>query len=271
MFRSLIFLIVLLISSNLIAQNVGQVGDTLINYTDINGDKQGFWKKEYPNGKLMYEGYFRNNLPVGTFKRYYDTGQLKAEMKYDMDGVLCRSKLYYKSKKIAAEGNYINQKKDSIWNYYAEYGVKIYVENYKNGVLNGLVEKYFWSGKGKCEEIIFVDGKMDGPWIHYFENGSKKMIANHKMGVRTGEFLSYYTNGNKRLEGVYEKGLKHGEWIFYNEDGSIKKRVEFVKDKAVNQNLIDDELSKEIKEAEENKERYEEPEQQIMKMLNGMY
>ena len=68
------FLIICLsvISQSIAAQNVGQKGDTLINYTDINNMKQGVWRKVYPNGKLAYEGKFRNDKPIGVFNRYLD-------------------------------------------------------------------------------------------------------------------------------------------------------------------------------------------------------
>ena len=53
------------------AQNVGQEGsDTLLNYKDINGLKQGKWIKKYVNGQVRYKGYSVDNVPKGDFYQY---------------------------------------------------------------------------------------------------------------------------------------------------------------------------------------------------------
>ena len=45
-----------------------------INQSDTNGLRQGFWKKEYPNGGLIYKGNFKDGKPVGEWKRFYKGG-----------------------------------------------------------------------------------------------------------------------------------------------------------------------------------------------------
>ncbi|MEZ4997566.1 MAG: hypothetical protein R2758_08925 [Bacteroidales bacterium] len=51
-----------------------------------NRKKQGPWMKKYPNGNLMYEGKFKNDKPVGLFKRYTEEGVLLSELTY-ADGI----------------------------------------------------------------------------------------------------------------------------------------------------------------------------------------
>ena len=53
-----------------------------INEVDSKGRKQGVWKKPYGNGYFMYEGEFKDDQPVGTFKRYYEDGVLKSIQQY---------------------------------------------------------------------------------------------------------------------------------------------------------------------------------------------
>ena len=48
--------------------------DSAINQTDAKGLKQGFWKAKFDNGRIKYEGYFKDNHPVGELKRYYEEG-----------------------------------------------------------------------------------------------------------------------------------------------------------------------------------------------------
>ena len=118
------------------SQNVAKGYVTKINYTDINGQKQGHWKKIYPNGKTAYEGNFMNNKPVGEFLRYFESGNICARLIYDKNGEHSTAKLYYEDGKLAAQGNYFVKQKDSTWNYYARDGRLIMIENYRCGKKN---------------------------------------------------------------------------------------------------------------------------------------
>ncbi len=53
-----------------------------LNQLDLQGRKTGLWKTYYDNGKLQYESRFENGYPVGTMKRYYPGGILKAELNF---------------------------------------------------------------------------------------------------------------------------------------------------------------------------------------------
>src|SRR5512145_3400788 len=80
--------------------------DTIFNQTDANNLKQGYWKKSYPNGKLMYKGYFKNNKPVGEMRRFFESGSVKAILNYDNNGEYARARLYYEGGQLAARGNF---------------------------------------------------------------------------------------------------------------------------------------------------------------------
>ena len=60
--------------------------ETHINITDQQGMKQGHWIKKYPNENIMYDGYFKDDHPVGEFKRYYEDQSLKSVLIYSDDG-----------------------------------------------------------------------------------------------------------------------------------------------------------------------------------------
>src|ERR1039458_6864747 len=51
------------------------------------GDKylrDGHWVEKYDNGKIKNSGYYRRNLPIGTWQEYYNTGIIKAIWNYGM-------------------------------------------------------------------------------------------------------------------------------------------------------------------------------------------
>ena len=91
-----------------------------LNFTDSKGQKQGYWRKTNEIGQLKYEGNFKDNKPIGHFIYYYPGGQKKAETDYSKNGTFARTKLYHELGEIKATGNYLNEKKDSIWNFFDE-------------------------------------------------------------------------------------------------------------------------------------------------------
>ena len=79
--------------------------DTLFNQTDNKGLKQGYWKKYYPNGNLLYKGYFENNMPSGEMKRYYESGAIQAVMFFSENGKRSKIRLFYEDGELSAEGS----------------------------------------------------------------------------------------------------------------------------------------------------------------------
>src|ERR1051326_3561982 len=115
---------------------------SVLNQTDKDGKKQGHWIKKEENGKIIYEGNFKDNHPIGEFKYYYDDGQLKTVSVFSNDGKVCRSKHYFSGNILMAEGKYVNEKRDSIWKFYSARDTIFSIETYKNGKKDGL-EKSF--------------------------------------------------------------------------------------------------------------------------------
>ena len=221
------------------SQNVGQDGDTLINYTDINGFKQGFWQKKYYSGKIKYEGYFKNDKPIGEFRRYYENGKLKAFLVYNATENKASATLYNKQGGKIACGNYVYSKKDSIWKYFTSDTILILEENYIEGQRVGLIRKYFKNGN-VFEEYYVYNGIRDSIWKKYHADGSLMMQCNHINGFRTGGFFIYYSSGNYQIKGQYENDLKQGKWILYNEDGTIEREFMFNDGIAENQEELDE-------------------------------
>ena len=60
--------------------------ETEINKSDQQGRKQGHWIKKYSDGIMIYDGFFKDDHPVGEFKRYYEDHSLKSLLIYSDDG-----------------------------------------------------------------------------------------------------------------------------------------------------------------------------------------
>ncbi|MFH2142520.1 MAG: toxin-antitoxin system YwqK family antitoxin [Bacteroidota bacterium] len=241
-------------------QNVGQVGDSLINYMDINGNKQGHWQKKYENEKIAYNAYFKNGKIIGQYIRYYSSGKIKADVIYDKEGNQTgKAKLYWDDGIIMAEGNYIDMNvKDSIWNFYGVDGKLLSTVSYKKDILDGESISYYRDGK-KSELITYKNGVKDGLWRRYFESGETnfevKMTDNHMDGVMN----VYYKSGRPKVKGKYSKGIKIGKFILYDSNGKVESEIEYKKGVASNEKEVNAKLAKEIIDAENNKDRYKEP------------
>jgi len=260
MYKKLI-LIVIIFLFNIVSysQNIGQKDVQKLNYTDINGQKQGHWKKAYPNGKTAYDGYFINDKPTGEFLRYFESGNISAKLKYRKDGEHSKAKLYYEDGKVAAEGNYIGKLKDSTWNYYAEDGRIAMVENFSIGKKHGKFIKY-WENGNTEEETNWLDDIQVGMWRQYFESGKIKMETRLDKGKRTGLFYYYFESGQYEISGKYKNDLKDGVWIVFERNGKIKNQITYLNGKAINQDELDIIETEELKKLDQNKFILRDPE-----------
>ena len=91
----------------------------LINQTDSKGRKQGHWIKRYPDQTILYEGYFKDDHPVGEFKRYYEDKTLKSVLQFSNNGKEAIAILYHPNGNIASKGKYVNQKKEGKWQFFS--------------------------------------------------------------------------------------------------------------------------------------------------------
>ena len=115
-----------------------------INNVDINGYKQGKWLKKHNNGNIKYKGQFTDDKPFGLFYYFYENGKLKAEKKFFHNGQAASTHFYDKSGNLKSSGIYVNELKDSTWNYYNSDSIIIMSEQYNKGLLNGFTKTYYY-------------------------------------------------------------------------------------------------------------------------------
>lgn len=188
-------------------------------------------EKRYPNGKLMYKGYFLNGRPVGEFIRYYSHGAIKARMIYKPKAVY--ADLFNDKGKLVARGKYLNKKKDSTWTYYRN-KIIIGKEDYKEGDVDGYVIKYFFNG-GIADSKKWKNNKKHGDWERYYKNGKVKCRGEYVKGKLNGKFVAYTESGEIEVDGFFMNNLKEGTWCFYNAKGEFLFKVDYKNGIPVNQ------------------------------------
>ncbi len=199
-----------------------------LNQTDANNLKQGKWGKTYANGKISYEGQFKNDKPYGEFKHYYISSALKAITNYSPDGVVAHTTTFYENSLPMAEGKYINQKKDSVWNFFSEFdGKLISQETYNKGELNGLSKTFYPESGNIAESIEYKNGLKQGDLKKYFPDGSIMTEGFYKNDLLDGDFTLYFPEGNIQLNGKYLNGRQIGNWQYFDEEGNEISEDEF--------------------------------------------
>lgn len=108
-----------------------------INQVDGKGQKQGFWQKQQANGNLLYEGHFKNDEPIGEFKRYHPNGMLKARLIYSETSDTIEAELFDIHGKLMAKGKYLGQLKIGKWQYFQKgqlVSEEVFENNQKHGI-----------------------------------------------------------------------------------------------------------------------------------------
>ena len=225
------------------------------NLTDSNGLKQGPWVKKYPNGKVMYEGTFKNDKPVGLFRRYNNEGILISELTYNDKKNEAAAVFYYADGLKAAEGRYVERKKEGPWKFWSATRPSYLIceENYHLDMRHGLSQK-FYPDSTLAEKVTWDSGNRTGEWFQYYPDGSICIRAEYFAGKLEGPFSYYYPDGKLQYEGKYKNDVRSGDWMVFNEDGSLKQIIAYKEGKPADPKLAEKE-TKFLDDLEKNKDK----------------
>jgi antitoxin component YwqK of YwqJK toxin-antitoxin module len=210
------------------ANVAGQAPQTSLNVTDKLGKKQGHWIKKYPNETIMYDGYFKDDHPLGEMKRYYEDQTLKSDLIYSENGKKSVAVIYHPNGNISAKGTYIDQKKEGKWQFYSSFkkGCLVSEEYYAENLKNGLSLK-FYADSTIAEKTNYVNDIKQGEWIQYYPSGALCLKSNYYNGKVDGKFEVWFENGRKEFSGQYKNDSRDGVWIIYNNEGKIKYKLTY--------------------------------------------
>lgn len=210
--------------------------DTINNFNN-KGQKHGYWiKKE--NGKVVYEGRFINDKPVGLFKYYYPSGKTKNISVFQKNGSVTYTTTYFENGQISSVGKYIDQQRDSVWTYFNDTGKKVSIESFKNGVPHGKWEKYDPKTEILLDEKTYVNGKKHGPWKTYYTTGQLRYELMYNNDLATGPYKCYYIDGNRWHTGFYKNSFFDSTWVSFSPSGQMIKREKYRNQKKVDAQIF---------------------------------
>jgi antitoxin component YwqK of YwqJK toxin-antitoxin module len=202
--------------------------ETEINRTDQQGKKQGHWIKKYPDGTVMYDGFFKDDHPAGEFRRYYENSILKSLLVYTADGIRAEATIFHPNGNISSKGVYINQKKEGKWQFFSEItkGYLISEEYYSGNARNGISMK-FYPDSTIAEKVTYINNLKQGEWIQYYPNGVICVKSNYLNGLINGKYEVWFETGSIQFSGQYKNNVRDGLWNIYTRDGSLKYKLTY--------------------------------------------
>jgi len=250
MYKTLLCILSFCIHVPLAAQDI--IPDTIWNQTDEFGRKQGFWKKYYPDSTLMYKGFFKDNKPLGFFYRFFEGGNKKAVLNHLPDGISSYGKFYYQNGTLAAEGKYVYQKKDSIWNYYSYYTQTLsYLETYSNGMKNGVSKKYYDNGQ-EAEVLFWKDDLEHGLWQQFYEDSTLRLTSDYQNGKINGSYKVFSREGILLISGKYIQDVLDGTWTYNDEEGNLEFELIYDNGVLLNEKVLEEKVKEFVEELEKN-------------------
>ncbi len=194
-----------------------------INQMDIDGNRDGVWKKYYSNSRVRYVGQFDHGKEVGVFK-YFSASNSDNPIivkKYHTSDDLADVQFFTTSGVLESEGMMRGKKREGKWLFYHADGKKVMSEeNYK-------------------------DGKLDGPYRTFYAIGEPTEITNYKNGLQHGNYKKYSIKGFLYQDFNYANGMLNGMASYYSrKTGDLIKKGPYKDDLRVGtwENYVDGEL-----------------------------
>lgn len=195
----------------------------IINQFDINGERNGIWKKYYTNNNIRYEGEFKAGKEIGVFK-FYSALSSKHPIiikTFNYTNKVAAVKFYTIEGVLESIGEMQGENRIGKWQYFQPDGKTLLIEeNYENGVLNGEFKSYYKTGK-ITEILNYKNGKLHGNSKRYADNGKLLDDLTYYEGKLQGLAKYYNVEGQLIYSGNYENDEKVGEWEYF-ENGKLE-------------------------------------------------
>ncbi len=196
-----------------------------VNALDVNGKRDGNWKKYYNNGRLRYTGNFKNGKEVGIFMYFKMTNSKHpTSLKiFSKDSDVAKIEYYTPKGDIRSRGSVKGKDRIGRWTYFFSNGKLLSEEFYTEGKLDGMLKNYYPNGK-ITEETGYKNGLKNGISKKYSDEGILIEEVTFVNGKYDGLAKFFDLKGNLKETGNYQKGKRVGSWEFFVDGESISDK-----------------------------------------------
>ncbi|MBN1228054.1 MAG: hypothetical protein JXA79_13765, partial [Deltaproteobacteria bacterium] len=142
---------------------------------------------------------------------------------------------WYQNGQMTINGQYVNDKKSGLWTYWTCDGIRLNMESFSEGHLDGYTVVFNSTGiqpiaEGHMQYIAAEDRSAPvGIWRYWRDDGSRISEGNYTyfadMGgiYEDGTWTYWFDNNNIWKTGSFKKGEKDGLWsyYYYTPDGEL--------------------------------------------------
>jgi len=211
-------------------------GNPMLVYTYKGSEKEPILVAEhmyYEDGQMQFEKLFTGNnaTPDGTWKYYYDNGQLFASADFS-------------NERQYGEGWQFFNREGKPWyetaggsNVGGDSGLdSVYVTDL--GMFGTPTTVVFCSGANKDVVQFYsnytvrsterlVGGLREGRVAFYYPGGNPQTEGFYEKGVENGPYTVFRPNGIPYYRGQYTDGQRTGIWEFYDEEGNLSTTQDY--------------------------------------------
>jgi antitoxin component YwqK of YwqJK toxin-antitoxin module len=214
----------------------------------VDSTKKNYKTYYYENGNLSSEGTLLNGKPDHYWITYYPNQLRKSEGNRKNFLLDSTWKFYNKKGNIQNKINYLDGKKNGVYQHFDDDCVLIKEENYTFDVIDG-VSKIFYSDSSLSlikKTIPYVDGRKEGIGYEYTIDGLITAITKYKKnfivfieqinktdddGLKQGVWKEYFANKRLKTEERYKNDLLNGYVKEYNAQGKLKSATLYLNGK----------------------------------------
>jgi uncharacterized protein len=215
----------------------GEVDGELLNYHPggivskrsvyINGIYDGQEIEYNSKGTVTSKGNYQKGKATGLWEYFGDDGILYSTFFYDKD-VLKEAKYFDKKGNVISTS--ARKNKELELTVYAPEGYKV-SHTWYNDKSEKLKTHTFFYSSGKVKEVNnYKNGMLDGVVIGYYPNGAKNYEVQYEEDKKNGASRIYYLNGKLKSEAWYTAGELNGHLIEYNLKGNITSTSTYLYD-----------------------------------------
>ena len=209
----------------------------------IDGYRSGYGKCFFESdGKLRYEGIFKNDLPNGFGALYHENGVKRCEGTFkngQIDGDCI--KIWYDTEVLKYEGSMKNGMSNGPGTWYFENGNMKFQGNFSNDMPHGNDVKIY-TGEGNLEYKGSLNkGQRNGYGVLYYFNKVKCYEGNwfkNDMHGETSDNKLYHKNGELMYQGGFKDNKRHGKGKLFYDNGALTSEGVFCDGELEGNNIV---------------------------------
>lgn len=188
-----------------------------------NGKRNGTWTIYYPNGVLLSTAEFIDGKKNGLYIECEKSGAVLVQEYFKNDVLDGEQRKYVTVKNVRilkTVNNYKNGVLNGMCTEYTDMGYVQSQTEYAMGIKNGISRWYFSNGRLAMEQT-YQNNMLNGAQQVYNQAGVLLTSGNFKNNLKEGAWTEYHENGKIKSSGNYKNDAPCGDWKYYDLNGNL--------------------------------------------------